>query len=211
MTRVALALALGTLAAGASVGCGPPPGARAPEEAPDPGPLLPPDALPFDFQWRQRVTASWEDGSEGFEAVLQKREGELSLVGLTPMGTPAFVLSLSPAGVTFDNRTGRELPFPPAFVVADVQRVFYPWLPPAPEGLTGAREDVVRGVRVRERYRDGELVRRAFVRPDDPERRAVHVGYGPTPPGADAPSRVVLDNGWFGYRLVIETLDQQRL
>ncbi|HEX6239391.1 MAG TPA: DUF3261 domain-containing protein, partial [Polyangiales bacterium] len=48
--------------------------------------LRPPSALPYDFMWRQRVIAEWPTGTQEFEAVLQKQDGALTLLGLSPMG-----------------------------------------------------------------------------------------------------------------------------
>lgn len=198
----------------ATLGCAgaPPPGARSagpPPAASDAGPLRSPDLLPYDFQWRQRVTASWTRGRQSFDAVLQKRDGELLLMGLSPMGQPGFVLRLKRDGmVELNNRTGRELPFPPAFILADVQRVFFPWLPAAGEA-DGERQGVVEGLRVVERRRSGQLESRSFERIASPGRR-VQIRYQGSA-GEDAPRHVELDNGWFDYRLVIDTIDQSRL
>src|ERR1700712_2240085 len=90
--------------------------------------LLAPSALSYDFQWRQRVSARWPSGTQSFDAVLQKRAGELTLVGLSPLGLPGFVFRLNEAReLAVENRSGQKLPFEPAYVVADVQRVFFPW------------------------------------------------------------------------------------
>lgn len=179
---------------------------------PDPGPIRPPAALPYDFQWRQRVTAEWPDGKQSFEAVLQKRGGELLLLGLSPMGLPGFTLALrEDASIAFDNRTDTELPFPPAFILADVQRVFFPWLEPVPADFEGERTGTAFGLDVRERYSQGRLVSRAFQWSDAPEKGTVRVDYEGTRPEQDAPERVLVTNGWFNYRLRIDTLTQSRL
>jgi hypothetical protein len=179
---------------------------------PDPGPIRPPAALPYDFQWRQRVTAEWPEGKESFEAVLQKRGGELLLLGLSPMGLPGFVLTLREDGsIAFDNRTDTELPFPPAFILADVQRVFFPWLEPVQAGFEGERSGTAFGLEVRERYREGRLVSRVFQWADAPEKGTVRVDYEGLGPEQGAPERVLVTNGWFNYRLRIETLTQSRL
>lgn len=200
------ALAIATLAVGALLlpsACG---GARRhatalAELAPlDAGPLLPPDAFAPDFAWRQRVTATWPTGVERFEAVVQKRGGVLTMIGLSPMGSPGFVISLGTDGVvTLDNRSGRELPFDPTYVLADVQRAFYPW------------PDTVGVVRLEETTNaDGTRLRR-FTRTDAPDRGEVRVELGETATGDDVPATVSLTSGWFGYSLEIETVEQQRL
>ena len=90
--------------------------------------LLPVDDLRANLMMRQHVTVKWADREESFDAVLQKRGGVLLLLGLGPMNTVGFKLTLDRKGVSFDNLSGRELPFRPERILADVQRVFYPWI-----------------------------------------------------------------------------------
>ena len=176
-----------------------------------PGTLRAPDTMGPDVQWRQRVTAQWgEARKESFEAVLSKADAELLLVGLSPMGQPGFVLRYAGEDVEFENRSPRELPFPPRYIVLDVQRTFFPWIPgDAPKD--GERTDRIDGEVIKERWVDGHLAHRSFEREDGEPAGVIAIAYDGWEPGADAPRRAVLDNGWFGYRLTIETVDQQRL
>lgn len=181
-----------------------------------PPPLLAPSALSYDFQWRQRVTARWPTGTQSFEAVLQKREGELILVGLSPLGLPGFVFRLNEAGqLSVENRTGQALPFEPAYVVADVQRVFFPWLAAPAPGFSGDRSGAHAGSEVLEHYQAGQLKERALTRPTPAGAERVEVRYSSTPSKAqtlqDAPHRAELINRLLGYELVIETVEQTRL
>ena len=91
-----------------------------------PGPMLVPTAIAERFLWRQRVTASWGDRSETFDAVLQMDGEELILMGLGPMGRPGFIATLGASGLRFENRSGRSLPIAAEHILADVQKVFYP-------------------------------------------------------------------------------------
>jgi hypothetical protein len=178
----------------------------------DAGPLLPPSALPYDFQWRQRVTATWPTGSRSFDAVLQKRSSELLLLGLSPMGLPGFILRLRETGkIEVENRTGRELPFEPQYILADVERVFFPWLPPPPAAYSGERRGQHQQLDIRERYESGQLRERSFERQDAPESGAIHIRYQPAQQPGEASPKVELDNAWFKYKLTIETLEQTRL
>lgn len=205
MTMYRLSLSFAFLAACASA---PKP---MPEPVVDPGPIRPPDALPYDFQWNQRVTAIWPSGQRTFDAVLQKRNGELILVGLSPMGLPGFVLRLAAdAKITVENRTGRDLPFAPEYILADVERVFFPWLPPEGQDRP-ERAGAFGPLHVVERYAGGRLVGRTFTRTDGAVSGSVEITYQPLKPGEDASRRVEVANGWFGYRLIIETLEQSRL
>ena len=51
------------------------------------------------------------------------------LVGFTPWQTRAFVLRYDGTSVDFENFTNRELPFPPARMLSDLQQVLWPRLP----------------------------------------------------------------------------------
>jgi hypothetical protein len=176
--------------------------------------------MTYDLQWRQHVTASWPTGRRSFDAVVQQRHGELIMIGLSPAGMPGFVLRLKPSGaIEVENRTGQELPFRPEYILADVQRVLYPWLPPPAAGLDGELQGEVAGLRVSERYEHGALVERTFQRTQPAADSSAHAAvsgsvrilYERTGTDTDVAKRVSVDNGWFGYRLEIETLSQSRL
>jgi hypothetical protein len=174
--------------------------------------LMPPSALGYDFQWRQRVTAHWPTGTQAFDAVLQKREGQLILVGLSPLGLPGFVFRLSESReLQVENRTGQALPFEPAYVVADVQRVFFPWLDAVAPGFTGDRSGERAGTVVHERFERGQLRERQLTRETAAGREHIVVHYDATEAATDAPARADLKNQLLGYELVIETLEQTRL
>lgn len=176
-----------------------------------PGELRAPGAVPGDFLYQQRVTARWGGGeARGFDAALQKRGDVLTLVGLTPMGTKAFVVTQTGDEVVLDNTSGQDMPFPPRYIMLDVQRVLFPWLEGEPPH-DGAREGEVGGERVVETWHEGELVERCFVRLDHQPEGRLCVSYEGWAPGEAAPRRAVLDNAWFGYRLEIETTAQERL
>lgn len=177
-----------------------------------PAALLPASTLGFDFQWRQRVSARWPTGKQSFDAVLQKQKGELLLVGLSPLGLPGFVLRLRASGaLEVENRTGQALPFEPAYVLSDVQRVFFPWLPAPAPGFDGEQRGQRGDVTISERYAGGRLAARSFDRQTQAGLERVEVRYGARVAGADAPSVAELDNPLLGYSLRIETIEQSRL
>jgi hypothetical protein len=178
----------------------------------DPGPILPPAALDFDFQWRQRVTASWPTGKRSFDAVLQKRAGELVLLGLSPIGQPGFVVHLAAnSAISLENHTGQALPFRAEYILADVERVFFPWLAAVPAAFSGERRGQLGVLQIFERYNAGQLVERSFERSDAPARGEVRIVYEPRRAGEDAARNVRVDNHWFDYQLSIETSEQSRL
>jgi hypothetical protein len=178
-----------------------------------PGTLLSPELLRGDVLWQQRVTASWgEDGRRGFDAALQKRGDELTLIGLSPMGSPGFVIQMRGPHISSRNETDEDMPFPPRFMLLDVQRVFFPWL--AEDGAAredGLYEGNIEGERVVETVRGGRLVERCFSRLDGRPEGEITIRYEWGQEAWKGPSRAVLDNGWFGYGLAIETLAETEL
>jgi hypothetical protein len=174
-------------------------------------------ALGYDFQWRQHVTARWPDGKHSFDAVLQKRQGELMLVGLSPVGQPGFIMRLRASGaVDVENHTGKELPFEARYVIADVERVFFPWLDVMEAGepppRSGERSTKHGDTQIRERYdAEGKLVTRDFERSTREGLERVRVTYSGVQADRDAPARAVLENPLLGYGLTIETIEQTRL
>ena len=198
----ALALALTLLGA-----CCPPRDTRAGSVGDDayPGVLHPPSELTPDVVIEQHVEATKGDRTGGFDAVLQKRGGELVLVGLGPLGVRAFTIWQEGADVRYEQRLGPVFPFPPRDVLVDVHRAFFKRLalPVAPSPRDGAFRGALDGEDVEEIWRGGELVERRYVRDGRPG--AVRVLYGP---GCGVsrcePASVRLVNEWFGYELVIE-------
>lgn len=197
---------LAWVAAGLAAACVAPPGP--PPISPDdyPGELLPPAALGRDVLWQQRVTAQWGDAEErGFRAAVQVQGDVLTVVGLSPAGSVGFVIRLENGAVDFENQTGEEVPIPPEFVLLDVQRVFFPWLG------AGAHRGRVGDEEIAEVWEDGRLRRRAFTRVDGEPAGTIVVEYQWERGDWRAPSRAVLDNGWLGYRLTVETFAESLL
>ena len=161
MKRLVAVVARGLVAGLLASAC-----AHRPAPAPPPAPtakdLPPPDAIPGTFIVRQKLSARSSRGGGSFEAVLQKKPGEVLLVGLTPYGARAFVLRQTDGDVQFTSYIPRDLPFPPTFILLDVHRVLDAWLGPALP--SGERAGDVAGERVRERWRAGRLVERTFAR-----------------------------------------------
>jgi hypothetical protein len=173
--------------------------------------LLPVAALPDDLLMQQRVTVRWQDRKESFEAVLQKRGSELLLLGLGPMNTVGFKLILDDRGVSFENRSGRAMLLEPERILADVQRVFYPWIEPSSDCFNCERAGIRAGVEILERIGSKSLEERRFGLPGSPERGEIVVRYERWREDRLAPSRAVLTNGWFGYELIIETMHVERI
>lgn len=166
-----------------------------------PGNLRSPGTLSGDFMWRQQIRAEWPGGASDFEAVLQKRGDTLTLVGMNPLGQVGFVITQTGPTVEVEVRGGPALPFPACFILLDVQRVYFPWLP---NGTLRANLD---GEEVVETWEDGACRRRTFRRLDGVPAGLITVTLG----AGTAPQDASIENGWFGYRLQIETLTHQPL
>jgi hypothetical protein len=198
LAATGFAAAVGSCAHGA----GPAP-APAPMPAVAAADLPLPDSIPGTFAVRQKLVARSNHGGGSFEAVLQKQPGRLTLVGLTPYGSRAFLLEQVGPNVTFTSYIPRELPFPPTFILMDIHHVFDQWLG-APIAA-GERSGLSRGVRIHELWRGGRLQSRTFTQPGDSAVPFTSVTYeGPGPLGLAAHIKIV--NFRFGYTLDIETL-----
>ncbi len=190
--------------------------------------ILPAAALADDLLLQQRITIRWEDGEESFDSVLQKRGSTLVLMGLGPMNRVGFVLSLDDGGVQFENRSGREMQFRPERILADVQRVFYPWLAQDSACFACERREIRGGLEIRERIGAEFLEERRFALVAQPDRGEIVIRYSGwrdwhhssdrAESEVDAKGeatlvaqRVVMTNAWFDYELTVETMAAERI
>lgn len=179
-----------------------------------PGELISTDAMQPDFLARQQLSGKFQDREFKFEAVLQLRNGTLTVLGLTPFGTKAFVLEQTGTEVSFKPLIDREIPFPPEYMLQDIHRAWFwhvqlPWGDEPPSEQNPSVE--VAGERVTETWTENGLVRRTFERLDGAREGMIRIDYlGGHRTGRPA-KQVVLDNGWFGYRLEITTTEWREL
>jgi hypothetical protein len=168
--------------------------------------LPPPDAIPGAFAVRQKLTATSPQGGGSFEAVLQKQPGTLTLVGLTPYGSRAFLLQQTKGDVQFTKYIPRDLPFPPTFMLLDIHRVLDRWLgPPLPAGERSGRAG---DETIHERWQDGRLVERTFTNPAAQPPGTITISYAGTDTSG-IPARISLQNARLDYRIDIETVPLQ--
>lgn len=166
--------------------------------------LRQPQAFGKNFLWQQRLTARTGHREDSLSVALQKRGNGLTLVGLTPFNTKAFVLQQEGDVVTFKALVNREMPFPPRFVLIDIQRTYLPLPGDATAPHDGVQTLELDGERVQQIYVGGQLSERRFERLDAKPAGTLRIRYqGWWPSGA--PRKILLDNAWFGYSLVIET------
>jgi hypothetical protein len=190
-----------------------------------PGQLQSPSVLRNDVLWQQHVSANWGEGERrGFDAAVQKQGDTLTVLVLSPIGPPALVATQRGGAIDFHNELGEDFPFPPRFLLLDVQRAFFPWLPETSAasamdetGATGApladgeRHGVVGEEQIAETIAAGRIVKRCFRRLDGKPAGAITIRYEWDRSDWLGPSRAVLENGWFGYRLVIDTVAETPL
>lgn len=208
------ALVLGLVAVLA--GCRTPPTAPqqpAPaQQGPDvgyPGTLVDTADMGAPFMARQRVTAIHGEERHSFEAVLQLHDGALTMVALTPFGTKAFVLEQRGRAVTFNKLVERELPFEPRYILLDIHRAMFMGLgaPTADEERSAERD----GELLTEVVANGRISSRRFTRLDGRPAGDIVIVFPQGARPGEPPPQVDFDNGWFGYRLSIETLSWQPL
>jgi hypothetical protein len=164
-----------------------------------PGVLTSPGSVP-DFFRRQTITSRFNGRVQSFEAVLQKRGDTLTLVGLTPFGSKAFVLQQVGTEVRFTPILLRETPFPVEFILNDIQRTYFRGIPSSASMADGWHEEARDGELVRERWSSGHLQQRRFARLTGCPPGEVRIVFV-----SGAIPRIELDNEWFGYHLTITT------
>ena len=169
---------------------------------PPPEVLLVPTQIDGGFLVRQKITGHFDGHSQSFEAVLQKRGPTLTVIGLTPYGTKAFVLIQEGKQLNFESfmPEGRSLPLDPNYLLQDIHHAFF--LTPDSETSEVCSQTVAD---------DGRVLVRTFRRASDLEGAAVVVSYTGRVEGQVFPERVTLDNGYYGYSLTIETVSYQAL
>jgi Protein of unknown function (DUF3261) len=175
-----------------------------------PGTLVSTREIRGAFMFRQRVEAHTPLREVSFDAVLQKQGDTLTLLGLTPFGTRAFVLQQRDLDVSFTSHMPGELPFPPRYMLLDIHRTLFIGLGPPP-AVDGERTGTRDGEEIRELWRGGRLLERHFRRPDNAPPGTIDVRYVGGMEGDTPPRTIELHNGWMGYSLTITTLDAQRL
>src|SRR5690349_13940133 len=102
-----------------------------------PGTLIDSSELGDDFMARQKLAGEFQDQKFRFEAVLQLKDDVLTVIGLTPFGSKAFVLVQSGTDVDFKLMMDRPIPFPPEYMLQDIHRTWFwharlPWKAGAP-------------------------------------------------------------------------------
>ena len=150
-------------------------------------PLLPPSSYGGVLILEQ-LLEGWAKG-EQFQLHLQLEldPDQLRVVGLTAFQTKAFALRYDGRTIDFENFTDRRMPFPPAMILSDIQKVLWPTLPDR-EGWHIVDDPVTKTRRV---FFDGQLMTRIQY----------HAGF---PTAGDAE----LSDLQYGYRLYVRILNR---
>ena len=173
-----------------------------------PGFLVRPSEVPGNFVRVQKLVARFGTGEHSLEAVLQKKGDDLTLIGLSPFRTRLFVLEQHGLEIKFTSYLPQEMPFPPRYILYDVDRVYFAGLPGAPLA-DGEHEAEIAGEHVHESWEKGKLLARDFSRPELEGR--IVITYHPGMDPGISPPRIEIENGWVGYHLTITTVSEQKL
>jgi hypothetical protein len=208
--RLRISWLLALLASACSLATGPAEEPESSRQLGEAGFLASEEQIEGSFLLRQKISVEHPQGGVSFEAVLQASCGKLTVIAFAPFGAKAFVLRQSGETVEFQPFLDQELPFPPRYILYDINRVFfYPDAPSAPEDGDRIRE--YRGESVRERWQGGRLVERRFRPASGKAGGELIVRYQGELPGSDLSRKVEFENQLHGYRLSISNLSYQEL
>ena len=140
--------------------CGPKIPPRPPEHA-HYGVLIPTSDLGPPFMVEQHLTGQYGTQDVKLDCVVQLSKGKLTVLGLTPFGTRAFLIEQVGTDVKFEQYVQRDMPFEPVHVLYDLHRVFFRHLRDTP-GKNGTYQEQDHGDMLRERWDRGVLVERRY-------------------------------------------------
>jgi hypothetical protein len=166
--------------------------------------LRPSQEIEANFTARQRLRFRFADRAGSMDAVLQVHCGEVVIVALTPFGTRLFSVRQRGLDVEVEPAVDKSWPISPLRVLLDVQRSFlYPLAsPPPPDGTHSSR---VGSVKLREEWRDGQLVERSLTESRGGRSGPFVVRYEPGMRRGMLPQHTELSSELHGYALEIET------
>ncbi len=175
-----------------------------------PGTLASPSTLPGEFLARQEVRARYRDTRVRFQSVLQKLGDTITLLGLTPFGTRAFLLQQEGTAVTFTPYVDRTLPFDPRYILFDVHRALFSGIGPGPlpDGEHTAHHE---GEEIVERWKGGRIFLRTFRRESGQPPGLITITCKSGMVFGVPPPELEFRNGWFGYDLTITTRSYEEL
>jgi hypothetical protein len=163
--------------------------AEPPTSRPTYYPLQTPGSYGGTFTAQNLLEGKYEGRRIQLQTHVEIDADQIVVLGLTPWQTRAFVLRYDGQKLDFENFTHREMPFPPALILSDLQQVLWPALPSTSQWRV--EDDVHPGER--RLYFHNQLI-----------TRIQYAGQ------SAAPSDVTLWNLLYGYQLNIRTLHKLR-
>lgn len=173
--------------------------------------LRSPASVQADFFLRQEILARHKGRSVKYQGALEKRGDVLRLVGLTPYGSPAFMVEQSGDQVRFIAYVELDVPFDPAHMLLDVHRVLFAGSGIGARLADGVHEFERPGGNVVETWAAGSITSRVFM---DSESTAeiVRVDFqGALEPAFITCPTVILHDQTHRYEIEIRTVEQYRL
>ncbi len=172
--------------------------------------LVPTDRIPGNFVMRQQIEFRYGDESGSYEAVVQKYCDELTVIGFTPFGVPAFTIVQRGRQVSVDSHLPGPWPFPPHYVLFDVHRSYF--VPSSATPPHNGKVDLRHGREiVQDRWSAGQLVERRFRGAEGDQQGEVIITYGEAPTRGGERGSLSLENQRYGYSLRITTLSRHDL
>jgi hypothetical protein len=175
-------------------------------------PSLPsPARFQDDFFLRQEIVARHEGRSVTFRAALEKQEDVLRLVGLTPYGSPAFMIEQSGDEVRFNEYVRLDVPFDPMNMLVDVHRILFEGSGVGARLGDGVHEFESATGAVVETWADGSIVSRVFLDMDSTTELSRIEFQGARDPASITSPLVILRDRARKYELEIRTVEQRPL
>lgn len=174
--------------------------------------LRPPADLSGNFLMQQQVRLRFGETTLNFDSAVQKKNDELTILGLAPAGGSLFSLVLKGSRLTFDSRLERALPFPPCRIVEEFQRAYFPLLAgEAEDRLDGAYVGSSAGEAAVEVWHQGRLRQRKFWRRGESADAGVIVDYSGSDTASEFPRVATIRNRRFGYQITLSTTAVEQL
>jgi len=173
-------------------------------------PLVSTAEIPGEFLMQQRLSFHWQHREGQADAVVQMVCGELTVLLLTPFGTPAVVIRQRDRNVEIESKLPGMWTFPPEYVLHDVQRTFF--VPIGDPALTeGRRQLEYGGESIEEAWAGGRLVERSFTTEQGGAQSRIVVGYPDGATRSEPPRTATIDAPHWDYRLEVTTLSRVEL
>ena len=183
-----------------------------PPAAPDRvlAPLVSTLDIPGEFLMQQRLHFHWKRNEGQVDAVVQMVCGELTVLLLTPFGTPGVVIRQRDRHVEIESKLPAMWSFPPEYLLRDVQHTYFVPIgdPPVTDGR---RQLAYGGEPIEEVWVGGRLVERSFTTEQRGEKWRIVVGYPDGATRREPPRSATIDAPHWSYHLEVTTLSRTAL